>query len=330
MKDIKSYLLRIMFLPAICLPVILLPTFGLSGCSSGGTEGGPSGARTVGAVKSVTGSEVTVGSASFDTSGSTMSGDEIIGVDEIQAGMIVAVDADESGHAEDIDYDAEVEGIVDSIGAGMMVVMGQNVDISQNPTFVNELNTDSDINNIPVGAMVEVSGYADGMGNILATYVKLEDHMADVDDDMELEGIITSLDMENGTFMIGGQIIYYDPTMIELVLEDGLNVEVDIMMQANGDLHAVEIEIEDDYGEGEEGHGVEIEGMVTSEPDVDGIFSINGQMVKLGDYVEYQEGLSQDSMVYGTILDVEGNLDADGVLIIKQVEAPYDALASTP
>ena len=98
-----------------------------------------------------------------------------------------------------------------------------------------------------------------------------------------------------------------------------MNTIVDMPVE----MHAKEIEIEDDYGEGEEGHGVEIEGMVTSEPGPDGIFTINGQMVMLGDYVEYQEGLSEDSIVMGAILDVEGNLDENGVLIIKQVEAPH-------
>lgn len=306
-----------------CLSAILTGALALVGCGSGTGSGDSSGNRTTGVVTNTTPASLTVASTTFSTSGSAVSGDEISSLEQVQVGMMVSVESDGSGNALSVDYDAEVEGVVDSIGSGAMVVMGQTVDISQNPTFVSEMPAVTDISNIPVGAMVEVSGYSDGMGNIVATYVKLEDHMADESDEMELEGIIHTLDTVGGTFMIGDQVIHYDPNSIDLTLENGLNVEVDINMDSSGDLHATEVEIEDDYGdEHEEGHSIEIEGMVTAGLGTDGTFSINGETVILGDVVEYKDGLSAADIVDGAHLKVEGHLNADGVLVITEVELP--------
>ena len=304
------------------LLTILIAAFVLTGCGSGSGGTGSSGNTTVGAVTSNTNDQLTVAGKTFNTSSATVSGDEIGSVGEIQVGMIVAVSSDDSGNAESIDYDAEVEGAVESIGTDVMVVIGQTIDISQNPTFVSEMPGVTEIGNIPVGAMVEVSGYSDGMGNIVATYVELEDHMADENDEMELEGIVTALDVDNGMFMIGNQVIYYDPNSISLTLEDGLNVEVDLMMDVNGDLHATEIEIEDDHGDDDsEGHSIEIEGMIMGDLGTDGTFTINGESVMLGDSVHYEDGLSQDSIVDGAILEVEGQFNAESILVVTEVSA---------
>jgi len=306
------------------LLTILLPVFALSGC--GGSSSGTGSANsniTTGVVTSKNTNSVTVAGTSFNTSGATVSGNEISSTSEIQVGMMLSVESDDSGNVENIEYDAEVEGVVDSISADTMVVMGQMVDISQSPAFVSEMMGITDISGIPIGAMVEVSGYSDGMGNIIATYVKLEDHMADENDHMELEGIVTSLDSTNGTFMIGNQVIYYDPASIELVLEEGMNVEVDIMMDVSGDLHATEIEIEEDFAEGgSEGDSIHIEGMISGDLGLDGTFTINGETVMLGESVHFEDGLSAASIIDGAHLVVEGHLNADGVLVVTEVRTP--------
>jgi len=305
--------------------LILVVTAFLTACGAGSESSSTSstGNKTVGVVTAATNSQITVSGSSFNTGGSTVNSNEIASVADVHPGMVVTVHADDSGNAEEIEYDAEVEGIVDSIGTGVMVVMGQSVDISQNPAFVSEMPAVTDINNIPVGAMVEVSGYSDSMGNIVATYVRLEDHMADENDEMELEGIITALDTTGGTFMIGDQLINYDPASISLTLEDGLNVEVKIAMDTAGSLHATEIEIEDNHSEdGHEGDSVDIQGMVSGELGLDGSFTIDGEMVILGDTVHFEDGLNTDSITDGAILEVEGQLNADGVLVVTEVSTP--------
>lgn len=304
------------------LSTILVSAFALTACGGSGDSNGGSSSRTTGVVTLKSTDSVTVASTSFSTSSSSVSGDEIGTVNDVQVGMVVSVESDNMGNATDIDYDAEVEGIVQNISADTMVVLGQNVDISQNPTFQSEVAGVTSIQDIPVGAMVEVSGYSDGMGNILATYVELEDLVADPSEEMELEGIVTTLDLVNGTFMIGNQVIHFDPNNISLTMEEGLNVEVDLMMVGD-EVHATEIEIEHDYSdEHEEGHEIEIEGMITGGLGTDNTFAINGEIVMLADNVEYENGLTAADIVEGAMLEVEGYLNDQSMLVVTEVELP--------
>jgi len=305
------------------LLAVLLTAFGLTACGGGSGDGSGSGNRTTGAVTSKNATSLAVAGATFTTTNANVTSDEVGNdVGNITVGMVVSVESDASGNAADIEYDAEVEGKVDYIDGATMTVVGQNVDITQNPTFVSEMPDIIDVASIPQGAMVEVSGYSDGMGNIIATYVKLEDHMATESDEMEVEGIVNNLDLANGTFQIGNQVIYFDPNNISLNMEDGLNVEVDIMMVGD-EYHATEIEIEDDYGdEHGEGHEIEIEGIVSGDLGEDNTFMINGETVMLGDNVEYEHGLTRADIVDGAHLEVEGHLDANGMLIVSEVEPP--------
>ena len=306
------------------LLTVLVSAMALTACGSGSGDSSGPGNRTTGVVTSKSASTINVAGSIFSTSSSSVSGDEIGSVDAVDTGMVVSVESDGAGNAIDIEYDAEVEGIVESIDAGLMVVMGQNVDISQNPNFHSEVAGVTSIMDIDptTNPVVEVSGYSDGMGNIVATYIEFEALTYDGSEDLELEGIVTSLDLANGTFMIGQATIHFDPNNISLTMEDGLNVEVDLMMVGN-EYHATEIEIEDDYGdEHGEGHEIEIEGIVSGDLGQDGTFMINGETVMLGANVEYEYGLTAADIVDGAHLEVEGYLNSDGMLIVNEVEPP--------
>jgi len=313
----------------------LLPVVGLIGCGGSGTDGSTTGGRTVGAITAVGANSVTVSGSTFDTGSSSVSGDEVSSTDQLKPGMVVEVDGtmDSSNHgtAHDIDYDAEVEGKVDVndlAGGGDFIVMGQMIDMSQNPHFDNhEMPMYATIADIPVGAMVEVSGYSDGMGTIVATYVELEDDSSDSSDDMELEGIVAEHNATEGTFKIGNQLIHYDPSTINMIVQDGMNVEVDMHMDDMGNMHAYEIEEEDDYSDDDssEGDEVEIEGMVTSDGvAADGTFEVNGETVKLAENVKYEDGLTEADIVNGAIIEVEGYLDDNGMLIVTEVSNEGD------
>ncbi|MGD8642388.1 MAG: DUF5666 domain-containing protein [Gammaproteobacteria bacterium] len=311
--------------------VVLLPTVGLVACGgSGSGDGSTSGSRTVGVVSSVDGSNVTVGGTSFNAASANVTGDvSSNSPDAIDPGMVVVVDGpvdDSSNHgtANHIDYDAEVEGKVVSNGCMTnpvpctMDVVGQTVQVNDTTHFKSEMSGMIDsIAMIPEGARVEVSGYSDGNGNIVATYIKVEDDQMEDGDDMEVEGIIANLDATAGTFEIGGQVIHYDPSAINLTLENGMNVEV-YFREEMGQMIAIDIELEDDYGDDDDGE-IEIEGMVTSDGVADdGTFSVNGQMVMLSDNVKYEDGMTQDAIVNGAMIEVEGYMQ-DGMLIVTEV-----------
>lgn len=309
------------------LPLIaLLPAVGLVGCGGSGSDGASGGSRTVGVVKSATPTSAQIGSVQFSTASTSVSGD----ADTIEPGMIVSVDgtvdsSGKTGTARHIEYDAEVEGKVNSNDCLStpvpcnMDVMGQTVQITDTTMFKSEKSGIAGIDMIMEGAYIEVSGYSDGNGNIVATYVKVEDDHMESHYGMEVEGKITNL--TDSTFEIGGQMIHYDPNMINLALQEGMHVEVYLSDDGMGNMHAIDVELEDDYGDdSHEGDEIEIEGMVTSDGvAADGTFEINGQTVKLGDNVKYEGGLTEADIVKDAIIEVEGYRDENGMLIVDEV-----------
>lgn len=310
--------------------LVLLPTVGLVGCGGSGSDGTSGGNRTIGVATNVTSTGADVGGVTFNTGGASISGD----ADQIDEGMVVVVDGSvdssgKTGTARHVEYDAEVEGKVmsnDCTGTlpCSMDVMGQTVQINDSTHFRSRTAGVDSVHMIMAGAYVEVSGYSDGNGNIVATYVKVEDDHMESHYGMEVEGKITNL--TDSTFEIGGQLIHYDPSTINLTLQEGMCVEVYLRDDGMGNMHAIDIELEDDYGDdSRDGDEIEIEGMVTSDGvAADGTFEINGTTVKLGDNVKYEGGLTQDSIVNGAIIEVEGYLDENGMLIVTEVGSEDD------
>lgn len=326
MKKLKYFLPLAVMLPSVALVAC--------GGSDSGTGSSTSGSRTVGVVTSVDGNTMTVGKTTFDTSNATVSGDVSSSTTAaIDPGMVVVVDgpvdkATNHGTANHVDYDAEVQGEVitnDCMSVPVpctMDVMGQTVQVTETTEFKSEVAGITGVDMIMEGAYVEVSGYADGNGNIVATYVKVEDDHMEAHYGMEVEGMVTNLDATAGTFDIGGQTIHYDPATITLVLEEGMNVEVHLQDDGMGNMVAVDIKVEDDDSMGgQEGDDVEISGMVTSDGVVDGMFDINGETVMLSDNVEYNDDLTQDSIVKDAILEVEGYLDENNMLVVTEISA---------
>ena len=316
---------------------VVLPVIGLVGCGGSSSDGTTAGSRTVGVVKAVTPTSVTVGSVTFDTSSASVSGDVSSGsMSEIDPGMVVVVDgsvddATNQGVARHVDYDSEVEGeVISNDCAGTlpcsMDVMGQTIQVTDTTRFKSEIPGVDSVDLIMPGAYVEVSGYSDDNGAIVATYIKLEDDHMEAHYEMEVEGMVTNLDIAAGTFEIGGQLIHFDANSINLTLEEGMKIECHLVDDGMGNMVAVEIELEDEYGDdSSEGDELEIEGMVTSEGvAADGTFAINGQTVKLADNVKYEAGMTQDSIVNGAIIEIEGYLDENGMLIVTEAGTEDD------
>ena len=217
-------------------------------------------------------------------------------------------DSGKTGVAYHVDYDAEVEGEVisnDCINMPVpcnMDVMGQMVQVTDMTKFKSEMSGISGVDGVMEGAYVEVSGYSDGNGKIVATYVKVEDDHMESHYDMEVEGMVTNL--TDSTFEIGGQLIHYDPSSINLTLQEGMKVECYLAKDDMGNMHAIDVEQEDDYGDdSSEGDEIEIEGMVTSDGvAADGTFDINGETVQLADNVKYEGGLTEADIVNGAII----------------------------
>ncbi len=211
-------------------------------------------------------------------------------------------------------YVLDLSGLIAGIGA--INVMGQTVEITIDTVF------DSDrlniIDELSINDVVEVSGYSDGNGNVLATRIETKRDI----DKVELKGYVNELNAISLTFKIGALVVDYR-LAVELPsnLIDGLLVEVKTQSPLEGSLIdgftliASKIEIEE--SDGENGDEIERQGLVTDV--TDSTFLFNGELVeiaslKVGDDFDIQ--ILKD----GLLITVEGYIDTNGVFIIEKIE----------
>ena len=88
-----------------------------------------------------------------------------------------------------------------------------------------------------------------------------------------------------------------------------------------GVLIASKVEAEDEIFKisgGAEGQKVEIEGIVTG-PLSDNQFEVNGQPVQITTATHFEGNTSQADIILGARLEVEGTVDANGVIVAKEI-----------
>jgi hypothetical protein len=257
----------------------------------------------------------------------------------LRVGMKVSVSAIDDGGvrtAQLIEYDDDLEGPIESIAPdgsdptiGTFSVMSQTVTVDANTTFDDDIgNNDGvagiDFRDLQVGMVVEISGYPTDDG-FLATRVDRElaadgsdpsigDPSVD-DDELEVKGFVEAVAGDLSSITVNGVVFLVDAST---ALDDGLvlsgdlvgafvEVEADIV---GGDYVAREIEREDDFDdEGE----FEIEGVlqavdIAASPNT---FTINGITVPVNDASSLQA-------LVGMRVEIEGNFDANGVLVLRE------------
>lgn len=306
----------------------------LSAC--GGSSSQTSGsATTVGVITGfgsvyVNGVEYETDSASIDIDG-LESIETSLGIGDVVI-LQGSVNADGlTGDATAISCVDELEGYVLDLsglvaGVGTINVMGQSVTINIDTVF------DSDalatISDLSVNDIVEVSGFADGSGSILATRIETKNAAEDV----ELKGLVSNLDTNVFTFTIGGLTVdYSEASEVPVGLDDGLLVEVKTESALSGNLtdgfvmSASKVEIEDggdiDF-DGDEGDEIEMQGLVTGVTDTSFLF--NGQLVEF-DSLEIDDDFDITSLVDGMMITVEGHIAADGSFVVEEIEEDHDS-----
>jgi len=317
---------------------IVTATLGIAACSSSSSPT-TSDASQLTSTGRITGfGSVFVGGVEYETDQATIRKDgqpTVNGDNDLSVGMIVTVKGRTNGTqgiATSIEFNDELEGLVQdntlaSDGSGSLKVMGQTVTVDANTNFKSKDPAISLVENIPPGAIVEVSGYPDGNGNILASFIELKaKDMASYGDDMEVKGIIKNLSKTTTalTFDLGSQTI--DATAIASVIDlgmplaDGLYVEVKSKTgfdASTGFLIASKIELENggDYGiDGEHGEEMEVEGLITAIDTDKGSIEVNGKTILLPANTD----LSQFTV--GELIKIEFSIDADGNAVMNKIE----------
>jgi hypothetical protein len=317
----------------------VMAAMGLTACG-GGTVGGDSAPATDGkATGVITGfGSVYVNGIEYETAGAryTLDDNPGSGDADLAVGMVVTVtgrvNADGStGTATAIEFRDEVEGVVTAnglAGGGDLEVMGQTVAVTATTRFESAVAGQSAPADIVPGNIVEVSGYSDANGHIVATRIEVK--AADIagygEDGLEVKGVLRNVDPNLKTFTVGQLTVdYSEATYGDMpALEgdwDGVYAEVKTVQGlVDGVMLASKVEPEGsgELGfDGDDGDEVEVRGLITSVESVSE-FTLNGRPVRIvagGDHAVTLVAGDE-----GRYVKAEGQLDAAGTLLAREVE----------
>jgi hypothetical protein len=212
-----------------------------------------------------------------------------------------------SGVAEEVEYEAEIEGVADASGDinGVVIVRSTNINAPGIPDPLDQ------------GIRYEVSGIWLDNFTIEATYIKLDD---DGDGEDEIKGFVTAVN-PGVSLTVRGVIYNYGGPIVVAV---GNFVEIHF----NGTT-ANRVELEDDFNDDDDGQEAEYEGAVNMIPaDVANCpagadFLIDMTCIDWGSVPVsgWQDGLTgPGDMETGLRVEVEGHFNAVGLLIAKEIK----------
>lgn len=300
----------------------------LSSCADSGStqlaEGGIGGTGiSVGTITGfgsiwVNGVRYNVSNAAFTRDGASASGQSDYRIGEVVT-IKGSVNADGiSGIASSVEFDDLLEGTVSqtSTDGTTLQVLGQTVSTDARTV----LHGFAALTDLQAGNVVEVSGYRQGQV-IRATSITLKQSSFTAQSVLEVEGSVSNVDLTAQTFQLGQLLVDYSAARLELpgnAPQNGQYVEVESRQALQGNrLIAAEVELEDEFPVFDAGQEVELEGVVTAfTSSVQ--FSVNGQAVTTNADTRFEHGIAADIQL-NSLLEVEGNINAAGVLVATEV-----------
>ncbi len=243
--------------------------------------------------------------------------------DDLAIGMVVKVNGTinpdgVTGTATEIIFDDDLQGPVANFNlaadrlTATFTVMGINVQVDKKTTYFDPDNGGITIDTID-GKMVELSGFFDGTGTLIAS--RIENKTGSGDDNVELKGVITEL--IGSSFKLQGITVDTTLTTVLKDLPNNLlanNIQVEVKGIFDGSkIIASEIESEEfEYGDSGE---FEMEGFITDF--ADNQFKINGITVKFNNTTQMEPSTIQ--LANNLQIEVEGQL-VNGVLIATEIK----------
>ena len=331
---------------------LLLTAF--AGCGGSGGSDAPATPGTPSATNQTTVGQITgfgsiyVNGIEFDTAGASYEVDDAIASDDdaLSVGMVVkvqgSVNADGlTGTALKVEYDDDIEGVVEQLGPGAdastktFVVMSVTVIADTSSTNFKSDDPNFSFETIAEGDVVEVSGDYGNDGSLYATFIEEQD--AD-DNEYEAKGTVSKLN-EDGGFDL---TLPNDSTLVVVLasgamlpsvpIEVGQFVEVEGTIDAPAadpkTLTASKVELEDDDRLDDDDNEVEVKGMLNYNMDTDA-WSVKGIELEFGGGTEYKpvslKDMIDDQSAAGMTVEVEGN-KAGEVLQVEKIELEEDEL----
>jgi hypothetical protein len=271
----------------ILLAVSLSVTFSGCGDSGGGGGGGGGSSTTVNtptppsttttnslvSAGPITGfGSIVVGGRKFDTAQAEIRfEDRIAQENELRLGMFVQVEGvDDNGvpRARRIVFRKNVEGLMERIDTvnNTLVVLGQAVQVD-GLTVLEDRNQPGSIllEDLATNQFVEISGFANANGVIVATRVERKTGFVAGVTELEVRGTISNLNSNNRTFTLGPLTVNFSNAAVTGTLSNGVFVEVrGTQAVGGGGLTATRVAVEDRGLPGAAGAEVEVEGLVRS------------------------------------------------------------------
>lgn len=214
------------------------------------------------------------------------------------------------------DLEIEIKGHIENLTASGFEIKGFPVSYDSNTLL-------DDIAVLSEGLYVEVEGQLDSAGSTLIA-VKIEREDDDLDEDMdevEIEGVISSYDPADQTFMLQGQLVdagsaYFSPA--SLVLAEGLTVEVEGYF-ANGILVAEKVK--------QRGKKIEIKADLSAVDDASVSFSFDGSVITavVNQRTELEDETGNpvfaiSDLSVGDFVELEAFEDGSGVINAIEIE----------
>ena len=229
---------------------------------------------------------------------------------------------------DDVQGNDEIEftGTIDDLTESSISVNGTTFAVDQNTAVLDNNNNPIDFASLMVGQLVEIKGFRQADGTILAVRIKFEDRN---DDEVELTGEIeaiggSSLEVAGLTFVVGDNTVIRDNDNQLITFADlsvGLIVEIRADVQADGTLLASDIKIEDRLED-----EVEVRGVADSVSDSSIVVLGREFHVVASTTVFDNNGNTIDysAVAAGAIVDVDANLLPGGMLVAVQIELEDD------
>ncbi len=248
---------------------------------------------------------------------------------DLAVGQLVAVTgtiADDglTGQATQITFDDDAQGAISAIdlSAGTLEVLGQRIITDASTVFSNDISP-PELAGLLVGDVVQISGFADTLGSILATRIS----RASVGGELEVRGLVSNLDQASMRFNINALVIEFSMAVLEDFdgepIANGLLVEAKgDALSASGELIATRIERESAFASGGDGELGEIEGLVSRFVSIED-FDLAGIPVRGDASTQFENGTAADLAV-GVRLEVEGEF-VGGVLVAREISVRVDS-----
>jgi len=320
---------------AIAASILLATACGDSGSLVSNTDTAATSNKVVGVITGF--GSIYVNGVKYETDSASVSIDGVNSLEtSLGVGDVITLEGTinpdgTTGVATAVSCNDEVEGYVldtSSLladGTGSINVMGQTIVVTVDTVFDGDIL--ASINDVSLLDIVEVSGFPDGTGNIVATRIESKNAAEDV----EVKGTVAALDETQKTFKLGELTVDYSSAAeVPANLSNGSFVEVKTETTLSGDLtngfvlSASKVETEDNDSDidGDEGEEITMQGVVSGVDDAG--FSFNGTRFEFSS-IDIDDDFDVTTLVDGATITVEGYIDANGNFIVEEIEDEHES-----